>query len=233
MSSVNQFAFVPGTTDYVWGAQGTIPNIAITGAPVDTDFKRMAMLHDAQFYRMYFFKKGSNNTIYQFAWNNSSYEYGYNSIPIITLTNIPSDANMSSFAMLWDGSAYRLYVQKQGSTVGNLQLYQASYVPGTTNYQFGYNSIPVLNVVNFPANTDLKRWSMLYDGYAYRIYFMEIGNNTQLYQGAFIPGTSTYQYAYNSIPVLNLVNTPANSDTSHFAMLYGQNLYHSYFETTA
>ena len=231
MSSVNQFAYVPGTTNYVWGAEGTIPNIAITGAPADTDFHRMAMLHDSGFYRMYFFKAGTNNKLYQFAWNGSSYQYGYNSIPEITLTNIPADADMSSFAMLWDGSAYRLYVKKQGSTVSHLELYQAAYIPGTTTYQFGYNSIPVLNIINFPGNTDLRRWSMLHDGSAYRIYFMQSGSNTILHQGAYIPGSTTYEYAYNSIPVLNIVNTPANSDTSHFAMLYGQNLYHLYFET--
>jgi hypothetical protein len=231
MSSVNQFAFVSGTIDYVWGAQGTIPNIPITGAPADTDFHRLAMLHDGQFYRMYFFKKGSNNTIYQFAFNGSSYHYGYNSIPIITLTHIPADADLSSFAMLWDGAAYRLYVQKKGGNAAKLELYQAAYVPGTTDYQFGYNSIPVLNVIKFPANTDIKRWSMLHDGHAYRIYFMEVGINNRLLQGAYIPGSTTYEFAYNSIPQLNIVNTPANSDTSHFAMLYGQNLYHLYFET--
>ncbi|HNG61479.1 MAG TPA: hypothetical protein PKZ52_16770, partial [Cellvibrionaceae bacterium] len=78
--SLNQGAYVPGTTTYQYG-YNSIPNIQISGAPADTDFKRSAMLHDGSTYRLYFFKKNSTNTLYQFGWNGSVYQYGYNSIP--------------------------------------------------------------------------------------------------------------------------------------------------------
>jgi hypothetical protein len=228
MPSVNQFAYVPGSTNYVWGSGGSIPNIPITGAPADTNFRRFAMLNDGTTYRMYFFRGSTNNQLYQFGFNGSSYAYGYNSIPILTLTNVPGDADTSSFAMLWDGTDYRLYVRRLGNPA---LLYQAAYVPGSTNYQFGYNSIPQIPVTGFPNDADFSRWSMLHDGSAYRIYTMRLGSNTQLYQGSFNRPASAYQYAFNSIPVLNLVGTPANSNLAQFAMLYGQAAYRFYFQT--
>jgi hypothetical protein len=225
-TSVNQFAYVPGSTNYQWGYGGSIPNIPITGAPSDTNFNRFAMLFDGNTFRMYFFKGSTNNTLYQFGFNGTSYAYGYNSIPVITLTNIPADADTSSFAMLHDGSAYRLYVRRLGNPT---VLYQAAYVPGTTTYKFGYNSIPQINVTGFPNDADFSRWNMLHDGSAYRIYTMKLGSNTKLYQGSF--NGSAYQYAFNSIPVLNLVGTPSNSNLGRFAMLYGQSNYRFYFQT--
>lgn len=228
MSSVNQFAYAPGTTNYVYGGGGSIPNIPITGAPADTNFRRFAMLNDGTTYRMYFFKGSSNNTLYQFGFDGTSYAYGYNSIPVLTLTNIPADADASSFAMLHDGSAFRLYLRKLGDPT---TLYQAAWVPGSTNYQFGYNSIPQIPVTGFPADADFSRWNMLYDGSAYRLYTMKLGSNTQLYQGSFNSGASAYQYAYNSIPVLNLVGTPTNSNLAQFAMAFGQSAYRFYFQT--
>jgi hypothetical protein len=226
MPSVNQFAYVPGSTNYQWGYGGAIPNIPITGAPADTNFNRFAMLFDGSTYRMYFFKGSTNNTLYQFGFNGSSYAYGFNSIPVLTLTNIPADADTASFAMLHDGSAYRLYVRRLGNPT---VLYQAAWVPGSTNYQFGYNSIPQINVTSFPNDADFSRWSMLHDGSAYRLYTMKLGSNTNLYQGSF--NGSSYQYGFNSIPVLNLTGTPANSNLARFAMLYGQNNYRFYFQT--
>ncbi|MES2670690.1 MAG: hypothetical protein V4673_09775 [Pseudomonadota bacterium] len=229
MSSVNQAAFVPGTTTYKFGDQ-SIPNIPITGAPADTNWRRWAMLWDGSTYRMYFFKGSTNDTIYQFAFNTSTnaYEYGHNSIPILTLTNIPADADTSSFSMLWDGSAYRLYVRKLGTPT---TLYQAAFVPGSTTYQFGYNSIPSLPVTGFPENSDWSRWAMLSDGSAYRIYVMQLGSNTALHQGSYNPAAQAYQYGLNSIPELTLVGTPTNSSLASFAMLNDRTNYRFYFQT--
>jgi hypothetical protein len=228
MSSVHQFIYATGTNNYVWPTPPWDPTIAITGAPSDTNFRRFAMLFDGTDYRMYFFKGSSRDTIYQFAWNGSSYAYGHNSIPVLTLTNIPADADLDSFAMLHDGSDYRLYVRQLGNPA---LLYQAAYVPGSTQYQFGYNSIPQIPVTGFPADTDYSRWSMLHDGSAYRIYFMKLGSNVNLYQGSYNAGPVEYQYAFNSIPVLNLVGTPADSNLAQFAMLFAQGAYHFYFQT--
>lgn len=229
MPSLNQFIYTGGGNYTFPPPSPWIPNLNITGAPADTNFRRFAMLNDGTNYRLYFFKGSSNNTLYQFAWNGSSYAYGFNSIPVLTLVNIPADANVDSFAMLYDsGGAYRLYVQQLGNPG---LIYQAAFVPGTTTYKFGYNSIPQIPVTGFPVDTDYSRWGMLFDGSAYRIYFMRLGNNSNLYQGSFNQAAIAYQYSFNSIPILNLIGTPGNNNLAAFSMLYGQSSYHCYFQT--
>lgn len=226
MSSVNQAAYVPGTTTYRFGFD-SIPNIPITGAPGDTNWRRWTMLHDGTAYRMYFFKGSTRDRIYQFAWNGSSYQYGHNSIPELTLTNIPTDADPSSFSMLHSGSYYHLYLRRLGDPT---TLYQFLWVPGTTTYQYGRSpAIPQLPVVGFPGDTDWARWSMLHDGRAYRLYAFKLGSNTQFYQGAW--NGSQYQYGHDSINVLTLDGTPANSNLASMAMLHDGRAYRFYFQT--
>ena len=227
MASVNQFAYVAGTDDYKFG-HNSIPNIPITGAPSDTDFDRQAMLFDGSTYRMYFFKGSTSDTLYQFGFNGTSYAFGHNSIPELTLTNAPSDVDASSFAMLHDGTDYRLYLRQLGEPD---QLYQFAWVAGTTTYKWGHRSIPKIHVTGFPSNADWHRWAMLHDGSAYRFYTMELGNNDKLLQGSFNRDTNTYQYAFNSIPELTLLDTPANSDLREAVMLHDGSDYRFYFLT--
>ncbi|HMW48431.1 MAG TPA: hypothetical protein PKD17_19160 [Cellvibrionaceae bacterium] len=218
--SLNQGAYVPGTTTYQYG-YNSIPNIQISGAPADTDFKRSAMLHDGSTYRLYFFKKNSTNTLYQFGWNGSVYQYGYNSIPILTITGAPADANPQKFAMLHDGTTYRLYFLSQDKT----KLHQFGW--DGSSYKYGYNSIPVIPITGAPADTDKNRWEMLHDGKDYRLYFAKSGVNNTLYQFAW--NGASYQYGYNSIPVLTLQGFPANSDFSSFDILHDDANYRIYF----
>ncbi len=226
MSSVNQAAYVPGSSDYKFG-YNSIPNIPITGAPSDANFRRWSMLHDGSAYRLYVFKGNTNNTIYQFSWDGSSYKYGHNSIPVLTLTNIPADADAGSFSMLHSGGLYHLYMRQLGNP--NL-LYQALWVSGTTHYEFGVSpAIPSLQVVDFPGDTDWARWSMLHDGSAFRLYAFKLGSNTEFYQGSW--NGSQYKYAHNSIPVLNLLGTPANSDLASMSMLHDGKAYRFYMQT--
>ena len=227
MPSLNQFAYVAGTNNYKFG-HNSIPNIPITNAPNDTNFERWAMLNDGSAYRLYFFKGSTNNIIYQFAFNGSSYEFGHNSIPELTLIDAPEDADASSFAMLYDGSDYRLYLRQLGESN---QLYQFAWVSGSSTYKWGHNSIPKIPVTGFPDNSDANRWGMLHDGSAYRYYRMELGNNNKLLQGSFNSGTNAYEYKFNSIPELDLVDTPSNSDLSQLAMLHDGGDYRLYLLT--
>lgn len=226
MPSVNQAAYVPGSTVYRFG-YNSIPNIPITGAPADTNWRRWSMLHDGSAYRMYFFKGSTNNQLYQFAWNGSSYAYAYNSIPQLTLTNSPADADASSFAMVHDGTYYHLYLRRLGNP---LVLYQYLWVSGTANYNYGQPpAIPTLNVAGYPNDTDWARWMMLHDNSAYRLYAFKLGSNTQFYQGSW--NGSQYQYGHNSIPVLTLEGTPANSNLASAAMLNDNSAYRFYLQT--
>jgi len=227
MSSLNQAAWVPGTTKYRFG-YNSIPNIPITGAPADTNWRRWSMLHDNSVYRMYFFKGSTRDTIYQFGWNGSSYAYGHLSIPVLSLTNIPADADASSFSMLHSGSYYHLYLRQLGNPN---RLYQFLWVPNTTTYEWGRSpAIPQLSVTGFPADTDWARWMMLHDGSDYRLYAFKLGSNTEFYQGSWSAAASQYQYAYNSIPVLQLEGIPANSNLASASMLHDGNAYRFYFQ---
>lgn len=225
MPSLNQFAYVNGTSDYKYG-HNSIPNIPITGSPSDANFTRVAMLYDGSAYRFYAFQGSSSNVIYQYSFDGSSYVYGHNSIPKLTLEGFPSDADASSFSMLFDGSNYRLYLRKLGDPT---TLYQGAFVPGTTTYKYGYNSTPQIKCTGFPSDTDWSRWAMLHDGSNYRLYAFKLGSNTQFYQGAF--NGSTYAYGYESIPVLNLVGTPPNSNLQDMSMLYDGQNYRLYLQT--
>lgn len=224
MSSVNQAGWVPNSAYYKFN----YPTVPITGAPADTNWRRWSMFHDTNAYRMCFFKGSTRDTIYQFGWNGSSYEYGYQSNPVLTLTNIPADADVNSFSMLQGDSYDRLYLRQLGNP--NL-LYQFLRVPDTATYQYGLSpAVPQLRVTGFPFDTDWARWTMLYDGF-YRLYAFKLGTNTQFYQGAWNAKASEYQFAFTSIPVLNLDGLPTNSNLASPSMLYDGSVYRFYFQT--
>ena len=228
MPSVNQGSWQSGTNDYKFG-HNSIPNITITGAPGDTNLRRWAMLHDGSAYRMYFFKGSTADTLYQFSWNGSSYAYGHNSIPVLTLTNMPADADASSFSMLHSGGNYHAYLRRLGDPT---TLYQFLWVPGTQNYEWGYSGyIPALQVTGFPDDTDWSRWQMLHDGSAYRIYSFHYGQNDRISQGSWNAGAGAYQYGFNSIDQLDLVGYPSNSDVGLASMLHDDSAYRFYFQT--
>lgn len=226
--AVNQGAWRPGTNNYVFGFN-SIPTIPVTGAPGDTNRQRWSLLHDGSAYRMYFFKGSSGDTLYQFSWNGSSYAYGHNSIPQLSLIDAPSDADASSISMLHSGGNYHAYLRRLGDPE---TLYQFVWQPGTNQYVWGVGPwIPALQVTGFPNDTDWSRWQMLHDGTHYRIYSFRYGSNTQIYQGAWNPAANAYQFGFASIDVLDLVGYPATSNVGRPGMLHDGGNYRFYFQT--
>jgi hypothetical protein len=224
--SVNQAAWVPGSNIYRYG-HNSIPNIPITGAPPDTDWSRWDMLHDGSVYRMYFFKRTSNNTLYQFAWNGSSYAFGHLSIPVLTLVGAPAGADTSSFSMLHDGSEYQLYLRAGG--VGR-NLLKFAWAPGTTTYTYRAAESPIA-VLGFPANADFSRWSMLHDGTDARLYASASGSQTHLLQGALNSAANAFQFGYRSIAELTIEGMPRNGSYGPMSMLHDGGAYRFYFRT--
>ncbi|PWQ95016.1 hypothetical protein DKT75_13730 [Leucothrix arctica] len=226
-SSLNQAAYVTGSTEYRYG-HNSILNMKVYGAPADTGYGRVAMLHDGSMYRLYLFKRGSRDTIYQFGFNRSTnrYEYGYNSIKVLKIVGMPADASNKGFAMLHDGKDYRLY---QRSKDGK-KLYQAAYKAGSNSYVYGYNSIKVMNITGAPATiTNNGRWAMLHDGKDYRLYIGRKGHANQFYQFAF--DGSGYKHGYKSIPLLKVTGMPNTSKRNSFAMLHDRSAYRYYYKT--
>lgn len=210
--SLNQAAWVFNTDTYEFG-HNSIPNVSFSGAPADTDYNRSAMLHDGTSYRLYFFKQGTNDTLYQFSWDGATYQYGYNSATPIKIVGAPSDASSNDIAMLHDGTTYRLYMMSHDQK----KVYQFGWDGGV--YRYGHNSIPSIAITGAPSDTDKSRWSMLHDGEQYRMYFGKGGTSDKLYQ--FVFNGSSYQYGANSaIPVLTLDSIPPGSNVSEMNMLH-------------
>ncbi|MBL4607375.1 MAG: DUF5011 domain-containing protein [Pseudomonadales bacterium] len=198
--------------EYKFGHRSA-PNLVITGAPEDTDRSRWAMLHDGITYRLYFFKLGSNDTLYQFAFNPSSNDYEPTST--LTITGMPADADPSTFAMLHDGARHRLYMKSKNNPA---LLYQAAWTGAV--YQYDFDSIGNIPITGRPADTDLGRWGMLFDGTTYRFYAFKNGSKTNFYQFAFDAITKSYKYGHLSTPEVTVTGMPSNSDDSDFGMLH-------------
>ena len=203
--------------------------IPITGAPNDANFARWAMLHDGADYRLYLFRGSSSDTLYQFAWNGSSYEYGYRSIPVLTLVGSPPDVDASSIRMLHSGGAYHAYMRRLGDPT---TLYQYIWQPGTTHIPLGRTGLlPEPAGRRVPADADWTRWNMLHDGSDFRIYTFRYGSVDRMYQGAFDPGAGAYVFGYRSIPELRLTGYPADSQPGRSAMLHDGSDYRFYFQS--
>jgi hypothetical protein len=241
MKSVKQAVFVPGTTNYQFGL-AELTEIQITGAPEDTDWDRWTMLHDRELFRMYFFKKDSNDTFYQFAFDGTSYKFGYRSIPELTLTQIVETPNglasdTQTFAGMYtplysplypsdEHGEYRLFFQQlelqpaQSDEPPQMRrwLNQYLYKPGSNNYRLDGSTAVQFEILDFPDDTDWNRWSMLYDDTSDTLVLPAY----RIY--AFKQGSNTelyhgtfdgskYRFAYKqSIPIMTLTDTPENCD---------------------
>ncbi|MEM7292300.1 MAG: hypothetical protein AAF420_02735, partial [Pseudomonadota bacterium] len=169
-TQLHQFAFNPTTNIYEYDFDSVNP-INLIGAPADANPESIAMLHDGATYRLYMRGISNPTTLYQFAWNGAAYEYGFNSIDMIPITNAPVGTDLDGWAMLHDGAAYRLYAY---DTSAPDQLFQFSF--NGSSYEFGHNSISVLAITDMPASADRSDFAMLHDGSAYRFYYQTEAN---------------------------------------------------------
>lgn len=206
--------------DYEYGYM-SIEVLDITGGPADTDWSRWAMLNDNGSYRLYFMREGADDTIYQFVFNPATedYEYGLGAaIDQLGITNAPADADMSSFAMLYGEDEFRLYAQ---SISNPLRVHQFAYNSATQSYEYGFGgAIPQIDVTMFPGSTDFAGWGMLFETEAYRFYAFSDSNHDAVAQGSYNSGSGDYEWGFNSIPVIDIIDFPADTNTDDFAMLH-------------
>ena len=211
------------SADYYMGSYQYLNESYITGAPADTDWSRMGCLSDGANFRFYFMKKGTSDTLYQFAYNGSStgYEYGYHSDPEISLTNIPADADSNSLAMAYEGGYYYAYMK---SLTVPTRIYSFQFDGSTYAYQRSYN------ITKAPPDTDWSRWTMVYGDGASRFYTGKIGDDSVIYQFQYNLLTQAYEWGYGgAVSTIAVTDMPADSDTSHFCILYSANRYRFYY----
>ncbi len=96
-------------------------------------------------------------------------------------------------------------------------------------YEFGFESIDTIPILDAPADTDWSRWAMLHDTDVYRLYFMREGSDSSIYQFGFNGGLGAYVFGYASIEEISITGIPADADTSQFAMLHDGEIYRLYF----
>ncbi len=127
--------------------------------------------------------------------------------------------------MLHDGTTYRLYFFKQGSSD---TIYQFGYNSSAQQYEFGFNSISELKITGMPTDADTSSFSMLHDGTTYRLYLKRENNNTTMYQFGFNTATSDYEYGFNSIETLFITMVPTDANLDRWAMLHDGAAYRLY-----
>ncbi len=154
-----------------------------------------------------------------------TYAYGHNSIPSMPVAGAPQDTDWNRWAMLHDGSVYRLYAFRSGSRD---TFYQFGFNAQTGAYEFGYQSIPVLQITSVPKSASTNTFSMLHDGDTYRLYLQDKADPSLLHQFGFNPGSATYEYGHNSIAALRVTGMPADTDWNRWAMLHDGTDYRFY-----
>ena len=205
------FTYKPNNSNYSIDYE-----IEITNAPEDTDWNRWAMLQDGKDYRLYCFKQNSNNTLYQFAFNGASYEFAYNSIPEVTITNVPATANTNAIAMLHDGEKYRLYfADESNETV----LHQFEW----NGNEYEYLPMQTKTVFGISPEADTSTIAMLHTGKHYTYYALNTQRDT-LHQAIYNVDSNTYEVS-NTIAVAKEGITTTNG----FSMAFGENTYWLYF----
>jgi len=226
--SINQFVYVAGTASYQYGASNAIPNMGISNAPADTDFGRWAMLSNGSSYKMMAIKRGTNDTLYEFVFNSTTEQY-VRSSKTYKITDIPTEANPSSIAMLNSDVGEHLYMLDKSGTA----IHQFFNTSGNDDFVYGGgSSLPVIKKIDItggPNDADWSRWAMLNDGGKYRLYAMKNASNDTFYQFVYNPNSGNYEYGYdNAIEVQTITGIPIYSDRQSFAMLHDNSKYRLY-----
>lgn len=108
------------------------------------------------------------------------------------------------------------------------RLEQAAYRPGTSEYEYGYRSVPTVGIEGAPTDADFSRWAMLHDGSRYHLYVMAFGTNARIYDFAYDAGSNQYRFGLVGRGAYGISQIPADADTSRIAMLHDGSDYRLY-----
>lgn len=204
----------------------------IINAPQDTDWSRWGMLDDRKATRLYFFKQGSNEVIYQFIKDESGFHYN-NQYPILNVTEVPESADVSHVGQLstpnfvehqsFNGNwlpvpnNYHVYMlDKPELQQDAKKLHQFIWARDTTDLKSDGITSALFNILPFEsAEVDWKRWSINYDSNRYQLALrayvfsvFEKGSTTKLYQARY-NNLADPEAAYNQYPEIGEDTTAA------------------------
>lgn len=170
--------------------------IGLKDAPSDMNVNAWAALHDGSDEYVYYMNT-ARNALHQFKYTEADNDDRYPGLGglgglggfalpsyefqrTIPFTGYPGDADKSSFAMLHDGGATRLYFLNNGKN----QLIQGAFNSANNRFEFGHNSIERINITGIPGDADFRGWGMLHAGSHYSLYSLAKDNSgpDDLYQ---------------------------------------------------
>ncbi|MGB0524447.1 MAG: hypothetical protein ACPGJS_15860 [Flammeovirgaceae bacterium] len=203
-------------------------NIDVVGSPSDSDWNRWAMLHSSktnegdELYRLYCFQHGTNDTLYQFGYNEKAdqYEFGYKSDKVLKIKGVSPQLDTATFAMLHDGENYRLYFL---DFLNPHRLHQFVY----DGFQYVIEaSNPIMDLVGLSPSVDTRRMAMASDnGISYELYLFEQGKKGHLLHAMYEEQHNTYDVT-DRIPLGVDLN---EADITSFSLLQDGEDYWCYF----
>lgn len=209
------------TSDHTYEMNGEV--IEIENAPDDCDWSRWGMLDDRRSTRMYCFKQGTNDQLYQFILDGTSYKFEKDFT--LTIIGVGDAQNTDKIAMLStpnfeevvgisdkdddgnpkDGAPnlpipqnYHVYMQ---STKDRTFIDQFVWKEDSMNFNSNGITRAWFNMCAFPEDTDWDRWTMTYDSNHYQLslpayvfYAFKKESNSEIYFGRYgAKGDQTYE----------------------------------------
>lgn len=222
MPSLSQFVW-SGEASYKYGHEGAAPEIEITDAPEDADFTRAGMAHGDDKYSFYCFQGNSKDTLYSFAYDCDCGGYVYSGNEL-TLVDAPEDIDLSQFDVL-QAESTRFHFKRLGSSKAT-QLYQ--FILDGSEIKYGHcDDQPIIDVVQFPIDSDRNRWFLYHDGTNHVYGCGIVGSNDKFYSGAF--NGEAYQFGHHSCAELTLEDAPDGLVPNVMTMLNDGAAYRFYF----
>lgn len=91
--------------------------------------------------------------------------------------------------------------------------------PSPSHFQYG-NTIPEIVLEGFPADVDLSRFALVYDGQHYRVFYFRRDSTSMLYHGIHNPMSGKFEFGLSSAGEITIRGWPLGTDFSSLAVLF-------------
>lgn len=141
-------------------------------------------------------------------------------LPQIPVRIVGEDVDPSRWAMLHDGTHYRLAFMARDLPA---RVIVFGYDPSVNRYERAFPAPTVLPLEGLPQDTDLSSFAMLRGDGIWRLYTRSRSDPTTLYQ--FGRAGDVFRLGYRSIPAMRLAGLPTDADPTRWAMHHANGVY--------
>lgn len=225
MPSLLQYVYDEGNS-YKYGHNNSVPEVEILDAPEDADFSRTGITYGDDTYSLYCFKGHSRDTLYRFDYDVDAGGYKFTETEL-TILDAPDDMDAACFDLSHDDLKYRFYFKRLGNTP-SVQLYQFILNAEENKLEYAVDeALPVIDVVQYPSDSDFSRFFLYNDGGNYVFGCAIIGSKNAFYSGAY--NGEAYQYGHKSLGTLTIDDSPDDFIANSPAMLHDGSAYRLYY----